>query len=128
MQCQLDVLERLRTAKDIRDALHTLPNGLFETYQRILEEINAAGEGETRIARAALTWVLGSVRQVTLKELARVITAVPERYTFDPDLEVSEPEEILDVCKGLLHMNAEEKVALSHFTVKVCGSKRNAMS
>lgn len=118
MQCQLDVLEKLRTAKDIQDALRDLPNGLFETYERILSSINAVGASESRIAYSVLLWVVGATRPLTLDELADTIIILPGRTSFASELRI-DPEDILDVCGGLLQINTKREVSLSHFTVKV---------
>lgn len=118
MKCQLDVLDKLRTAQDILDALKNLPKSLFETYDRILTSINAIGETESRIARSILTWVVGAVRPLKLEELAELITIVPGRFTLALELRVV-PEDILDVCGSLLEINEKKEVTLSHFTVKV---------
>ncbi|KAF9233738.1 hypothetical protein BU15DRAFT_66308 [Melanogaster broomeanus] len=66
VQLQLDRLTRCRTQGDIRTVLDTLPSGLYETYDRILTEVNG-NEFDGRIVKSALLWLVGSLTKLGLR-------------------------------------------------------------
>src|SRR5436305_1597798 len=77
MTCQLDSLQKCHTMPDIRRCLQTLPPTLNQTYERILLEIQRSSEANACRARAALQWLVCSVRPLYLPELAEAMVIAP---------------------------------------------------
>jgi hypothetical protein len=129
IQCQLDFIASCRTPKGIKAALNDLPAGLYETYARILKAIDAEGIEVSKIARKTLTWLVGSVRPTTLREVVEAIMIEPGERSLDGDLRVFEDSEILTICKSLVDYNRHDGIiSLSHFTVKVTSSLQSSRS
>jgi hypothetical protein len=66
VQCQLDEIAKLKTMRDIREALNHLPAGLRETYENILVKVPP---GCVEIVRQVLQWLVCDVWPLTLAEL-----------------------------------------------------------
>ncbi|KAF9233307.1 hypothetical protein BU15DRAFT_24064, partial [Melanogaster broomeanus] len=73
VQCQLDRLSSCRTNHDINKVLDTLPNGLYETYDRILSDVNEK-EFDGWIAKNTLLWLIGALRPLSLRLLVEAVT------------------------------------------------------
>jgi hypothetical protein len=119
----------------LRRALDILPPGLDETYSRILGTVN---ELEKPAVRLILQWLCFSFRPLRIEELAQIVhigDAIGP--PFNPDAVVFNPEDILDICPGLLTLTMFERdwiqdnvwkffkegtelqiVQLAHFSVK----------
>jgi ankyrin repeat protein len=90
----------------LRKALDALPPGLDETYSRILEQVN---EHEQPRVRLMLQWLCFSFRPLRIEELADIfhvggVIGPP----FNADAVVFHPEDVLDVCPGLLSLTTIE--------------------
>ncbi len=117
VKCQLDELAELRTIKEMRQALKSLPTDLHETYQRILSRVNRQ---DTDLARKALTWLAFSRRVLSLDELAEAIIIDPDATAFDDELRLRSPQELLHICGSLITYVEEDRgaVILAHTSVK----------
>ncbi|KAF2493876.1 HET-domain-containing protein [Lophium mytilinum] len=115
IQCQLDVLQEIRTQRALETALETLPEGLNETYDRILENIK---EGDYEHILRLFKWLVGSERPLRLEELAESIAIDPAKDRFDAKERLLETEEVLALCGSLLRVDADGTVVLAHFSVK----------
>lgn len=60
--CQLDVLRKCLRVNNIKNVLDTLPNSLFEIYDRILARIDEAYDED---ASVILKWLAFSARPVS---------------------------------------------------------------
>ncbi|CAL1704211.1 unnamed protein product [Somion occarium] len=119
VQCQLDFLNSCRTRKGVQDALHNLPKGLFETYERILATIEKQGPEVAQIARSSLVWLVGALSPLTLQQVNEAIMIEKGRYTLNEELGVFDVSDILDICGSLVeHLDDTDIIILSHFTVK----------
>lgn len=61
-------------------ALKTLPKGLFETHDRILENLNQAenvSEDDSKRVQRSLTWLANSARPLISAELTEAISVNP---------------------------------------------------
>ncbi|KIK73716.1 hypothetical protein PAXRUDRAFT_20565 [Paxillus rubicundulus Ve08.2h10] len=72
-----------------------------------------------RDAQAIMRWLLFSVRQLDLKEVAAVVgfELSDGRPGFDKDRFFGNPKAVLDVCGGLVVMS-QDRVTLAHLTVR----------
>ncbi|KAK4193205.1 hypothetical protein QBC35DRAFT_99377 [Podospora australis] len=134
--CQLDILRRLHNINRIREALHSLPQTLDETYERIFSLIPAE---ERTLVRNALHWLVFnhkiwdrtsggkfglSVQEVT--EASSMIDAIQaDGYgPFDPDT-------LKESCGCLVRFEplggGIERATVAHYTVReFLGSQRTS--
>jgi ankyrin repeat protein len=115
--CQLDLLSELPNDAAKRKALSSLPPTLFQTYERILERVNACDYSIQIMVQKAL--------QLTVHCSSAEIDAVCEAISVrDNDTILDqesfcEKEDILMHCSSLLRISSsEDKFELAHFTVK----------
>ena len=106
----------------IRRALDDLPQGLDETYDRILESIPQARQ---KFARRLFTCLTESIRPLRVEELAEILAiefdaGAPPSY--DVNWRPEDPEEaVSSVCSSLITIVNEDGsrvVQFSHFSVK----------
>ena len=114
-QCQLDVLQKIRTPQALTHALQALPAGLDETYDRILSPID---EEDHEYVLRMLHWLLGSERPLYFRELAEAIALNPDKDHLDHAERLMVPEEIFELCGSLIRTEEDQTIVLAHFSVK----------
>lgn len=114
-RCQLEVLGKMRTARALRDALATLPEGLFETYNQVLRRID---EKDHEYVVRTLLWLIGSERPLDIDELAEAVAIDSNLGYMDPDNRLIDPHEILELCGSLVSIQQDRTVVLAHFSVQ----------
>ena len=123
MRCQLDAISECSTAGEIETALKNLPEGLNETYTRILLKIVSQKDAIATRAEKILTWLVGSFRPLRLVELEEALMVEPGNKKLNESLRLMRATDILTTCgslvEGYLDMNGVHTVRLSHFTVQV---------
>ena len=115
IQCQLDTLRKIRTLQAVKQALQTLPTGLDETYDRMLNSIE---DKDHEYVLRMLHWLVGSERPLSFGELAEAIALNPEKDRLDIAERLMDPEEIFELCGSLIRIGADQTVVLAHFSVK----------
>ncbi|KIK81665.1 hypothetical protein PAXRUDRAFT_102350, partial [Paxillus rubicundulus Ve08.2h10] len=112
----IEELKHCFSRKDITDKLEQLPTSLHAMYASMVSKINP---NHLPYTRAIMRWLLFSVRQLGLKEIATVVGFDPSagRPAFDEDRCFGNPDAVLDVCGGLVVMS-QDGVTLAHLTVK----------
>ena len=119
IQCSIDTLSRCVTRKEVRGAIDSLPEGLDETYKRILLAIDA-GTREGQLAKRALVWLVAAIRPLRLPELMEGLSIDLETRTLDYDVRPMHSGALLDACGSLVtHLEKTGIIILSHFSVKV---------
>jgi hypothetical protein len=115
--CQLDILERLNSASEIRKALGELPETLDETYERILTNISAKN---SKFAHRALQLLAFDSNIIWLSELAEAVVVNDEQCSFDLDDRFLDPKDLLEICTCLITYDEDEypQVQLAHYSVK----------
>jgi hypothetical protein len=101
--------------KDIRQALNHLPEGLQETYENILENVDP---GCINIVRQTLQWLVCDVSALTLAELYECLAIEQGMDHIDEEAQLSSPMDIYDLCGSLISVTAEGEVILAHLSVK----------
>ena len=121
MFCQLEVLRHC-FPPSVRRILEELPDGLDETYERILREIRKPNQG---LAHRLMQCLVVAVRPLQVKELAEVLT-----FDFDaegiPKLNQNwrwedQEEAVMSACSSLVTIVKDGDsriVQFSHFSVK----------
>jgi hypothetical protein len=113
-------------AREIREALKSLPKTLDDTYARILSGIN---DKYHQKAIAALQWLAFSERPLLIEELAEAVVINPRADPpFDPEDRLDDPHYILQILSSLVVLSttdwlkpkgkAIEEIRLAHFSVK----------
>src|SRR5258708_1294232 len=119
--CQLEVL-RNHSSSTILDALDDLPEGLEETYERILRGISRARQED---ARHLLQCLAVAIRPLCVEELSDILAMkfrvgqLP-KYAANRLKENSE-EEILLACSSLINIidvDGSRVVQFAHFSVE----------
>ena len=86
---------------DLRKALRSLPKDLDDTYARILQRIDDAGDSE--YVASIMQWLAYSTRPMSLVEIAEVMTVDTKG---DPRVDVErrfeDPQDLLRICSGLV--------------------------
>ncbi|KAF7377540.1 ANK-REP-REGION domain-containing protein [Mycena sanguinolenta] len=115
VECQLDVLAKKPTTARVRLALQSLPEKLFDVYDRILRRIP---EDTADIARRALRWLADVRRPIRLDQLVEAITIESGAMELSTEYSVSSNSVILDVLSSLVkHDASDDSVSLSHMSV-----------
>ena len=99
---QLMELKKCRTRKAIREQLQNLPEGLDETYDRILLGVDKKDCGYTR---TFLVWLCFAVRPMTLVELAATITvdlAAESGPQLECENEIQDISDVLKMCSSFV--------------------------
>jgi len=119
VQCSIDALDRCVTRKEVRNALDSLPEGLDETYERILLAINMetmAGQ----LARRALIWLVAALRPLRLPEIMEALSINLQTRILDSDIGPMHRGALLDACGSLVTYTEKTGIIiLSHSSVKV---------
>lgn len=130
VSCQLDILQTLSGLDEIRSALEELPDGLDETYGRMLRSIEP--RRQKQVANM-LKWLISSMRPLEIKELAEIFILDPKSSVpFDEKKRLFSAETVLGYLHGLVtRFPAEfesyggwsdwipsEKIQFAHFSIK----------
>ena len=128
--CQASELNKCSSTKVLRSTLRSLPTTLTQTYTRMLESIDLLNRPA---ALKILRWVAFSCRPLGLQELVEAIAIDIESSigpSYDPDLLLWDPYDILSICSGLVTAVVQKETAtngheddliqirLAHFSVK----------
>ncbi|KAI9656998.1 MAG: hypothetical protein M1829_000355 [Trizodia sp. TS-e1964] len=98
--CQMDSLGKCRTRLALQKALKALPKTLDETYERILCTIS---DNDSEYAIRILRWLVFSIRPLSMRELAEVVSIDIERKpAIDRNEILEDPIDVLDICLSLV--------------------------
>ncbi|EIM87391.1 uncharacterized protein STEHIDRAFT_139093 [Stereum hirsutum FP-91666 SS1] len=118
--CQLEELRKCVGPASLRQALHTLPETLDETYERILKSIYDSPS--RKYARQMLLWLAFSVEPLSVKQVAETLAFSSEE---DPSFVAADrlpnSEDVLGICSTLivsLTSDGKNTLQLAHFSVK----------
>ena len=107
----------------LKKALSTLPNTLYETYDRILQGIESAGQRQDAIT--ALRWLCFSNVPLRLSQIIEVLAIENgDNGGFNPDERLPDPADIMVICSSLISCSdidegaCEPRIRLAHFSVK----------
>ncbi|KAF8526580.1 hypothetical protein BU17DRAFT_5823, partial [Hysterangium stoloniferum] len=117
---QLKELSDCPSDEDLEKQLNTIPDGLFESYRKMILRIP---KKYTENALKFLQWLAFSFQPLKVKELAQ-ITGINMDYIIDgskPPFNsraiYHNPTNILGICAGLV-IHSEGTIKLAHFSVK----------
>ena len=99
--------------------LESLPEGLEETYRRILIAIDRC-PSDARLVRRALVWLVAALRPMRLHELLEGIMIDPDYRALDSRFGLMKAADLLEFCRSLVvHHEETDVITLSHMSVKV---------
>ena len=96
---QMDQLSLINTTAGVHNALTSLPRGLSETYNRILDGILPENEV---LATRALRWLAYAMVPLSLVELVEAIAVDEDSPSLDGLQKLFVPEDIFDICGSLV--------------------------
>ena len=105
--------------------LRSLPNGLYETYDRILLKIAAKGDAVATRTEKILMWLVGATRPLLLEELEEAVMIEPGNSELNASLRFIDTTDIITICGSLVEAFSDQYnrhrryVQLSHYTVWV---------
>ncbi|KAJ5601798.1 hypothetical protein N7510_011332 [Penicillium lagena] len=106
VECQFQAIKRARNRNQLDECLRSLPRDLDETYERLLCNID---ETYVKDVRRVLTLLCVSTRPLTLNELIDAhAVELNEPSRLDREGRSYVPDELLDVCLGLVEIVAAE--------------------
>ncbi|KAH8726168.1 ankyrin repeat-containing domain protein [Phaeosphaeriaceae sp. PMI808] len=116
---QLDsICEISKAQKDrlVENALETLPQGLPDTYIRILERIEGQSPYMRELAFNCLAWIIYARRPLSIEEM-QIALATRSSYSSGQELELDPPKVILEACGNLLE-EVDGAIRPIHYTVQ----------
>lgn len=116
---QIDLVLGQSNLRDVRRALTELPDGIYRTYDGIMERIEQQEGGDPGLAKRALSYVFGARRPLNVTELIHAMSIETDDTELDkdafPDIDI-----LLSASAGLLLVNDESKtIELVHPTLQV---------
>jgi len=104
----------------IRQALEKLPDGLYDTYDTIMDRIGKQDANRKLIATTAFTWITYARERLKVEQLLHAILV-----NLDPEIGDIETDDLIDVdlvlcsCLGLVVLNKEDGIVrLVHYTTQ----------
>ncbi|KAJ4223297.1 hypothetical protein NW759_005932 [Fusarium solani] len=113
--CQLHSLCRCRTIRDIKKSLKRLPQGLSETYAKLLLRTCPA---DVSLVKKIMTWLAFSCVPLTLPQLWEALAIEKGENTIDDESRLRSPQDILLLGHSLIAVSPDGHVALSHLSVR----------
>ncbi|KAL8792139.1 MAG: hypothetical protein Q9195_005235 [Heterodermia aff. obscurata] len=114
----MDSLAQKLNPRDIRTALEDLPDGLDETYHRVLHRIDNQHVDDRKMANCVLSWLCHAKRPLTIQELQHVLSLNGDH--LEPDLYgVTEQDILLSTCAGLVAVDPGSRIVrMVHYTTQ----------
>lgn len=95
-----------------------LPNGLHETYVRILEKIEGGkSQANKFLVQQALQWVAFARRPLTVPELQEAVAFDIADDHWDAD-KIPDGGKLIGLCRGLIIRYQDNRVRFAHHTVR----------
>ncbi|RSL60738.1 hypothetical protein CEP54_006563 [Fusarium duplospermum] len=113
--CQLESLSRCRTIRDIKKSLKRLPQGLSETYAKLLMRSCPA---DVALVKKIMTWLAFSCVPLTLPQLWEALAIEKGEKMIDDESRLRSPQDILLLGNSLIAVSPDGHVALSHLSVR----------
>ena len=114
---QLQDLCEATSDQAIRAILDHLPNGLQDTYVRILDKIEGGTSQVNRVlVQRALKWVALARRPLALPELQEAVAFHSEDDRWEAD-KIPNGDKLIGLCHGLIVRSQDCRVRFAHHTV-----------
>ncbi|KAL8797124.1 MAG: hypothetical protein Q9195_000591 [Heterodermia aff. obscurata] len=114
---QLDDLCEAPSDAMIRQSLRNLPNGLIETYERILNKI-AQNAIQSLVARKIFIWTVCAQRPMGIEEAKEAIAFEPSDLSWDLE-KIPDEDLMIETCKGLvIRDQGDGTIRFAHHTIR----------
>ncbi|KAL8770537.1 MAG: hypothetical protein Q9209_003793 [Squamulea sp. 1 TL-2023] len=114
---QLDDLCEAPSDALIRKTLQNLPNGLSETYERVLNKI-CRDAIKRDIVQKIFKWIICARRPFGIEELREAAGFEPNQKSWDFDV-LPDPDLMVEACKGLVIWDRDAGIVrFAHHTVR----------
>lgn len=119
VKLMLDQIRDQTCEYDILAALNELPDGLPETYDRIMNRINSLKKARRLLAFRVFFWIITVRRPVSVVELRTLLAIQPQLKKFDERRLILDGETTIhDICGGLVQFrHLAQRAFFIHFTV-----------
>jgi len=99
--------------------LASLPEGLDQTYARILRRIITDRARNPKVATKVFQWVAGAKRPLTVDEMAEAISIEPDDQTWENVAQryPMDKFKVLENCANLIVLNNDDTIQFAHSTV-----------
>ena len=115
---QLDELCEALSDAAIRKTLRTLPDGLYETYARILAKIEKNCSRMAAVQKV-LKWTTCARRPLHIEELKEAIAFEPTDRSWDKEKIPTDGQRLIRSCGNLVVLDSDDMtVQLAHHTVQ----------
>lgn len=114
----MDILGRLHTPSEIREALNELPETLDETYERILLKIPVKKRKIAHKVLHLLAFNIGHSISDDSYALAEAVIVDVEQLSFKPEYRFLDRNALFEICTCLITHTASGQVNLAHYSVK----------
>lgn len=113
---QLDELCEAPSDAKIRETLSDLPDGIFETYERILSKITK--RKMRYLVSKILTWIIYAQRPLKVAELQEAVGFDIDDKVWD-DAKIPHEDLMMESCRSLIVRDeADSTVRFAHYTVQ----------
>ncbi|MCJ1457100.1 hypothetical protein MMC28_007466 [Mycoblastus sanguinarius] len=114
---QLDELCEAPSDTIIRETLRNLPEGLIETYERILRKITK-NPMKMKMAQKIFKWTACAQRPMKIEEVQEAVAFESSDKAWDVD-KIPDEDLMIESCRGLVVRNGEDRtVRFAHHTVR----------
>ncbi|EKJ69263.1 hypothetical protein FPSE_10516 [Fusarium pseudograminearum CS3096] len=104
-----------KTTRDIKKCLSKLPEGLNETYGRLLTRTTPSG---VALVKKIVTWLSFSSVPVTLHELWEALAIEKQSKNIDDEARLRSPQDIVILGHGLITVSSDGYAMLAHLSVR----------
>lgn len=113
----IESLTRFPTLRKVKAALKSLPEGLENMYDDVLERIQGQDAELASLAMNVLGWIYHAKRPLQLLELQHALAVEPEDTFLDED-GLPDKDLLISVCGGLLSVQERDIVTFIHYTAQ----------
>ncbi len=114
----MNLLSRMRTRREIRNALMKLPSEIYATYDQTLARIAEQGEADELLAKRAFSWVMRYTWSLNIDQLRLALSVSPGDSEVDSSAMIDE-ETLMSICCDLLTVEKDSgMVTLIHHTTR----------
>lgn len=99
---QLDYICRLKSDRDIKEVLDTLPTDINATYNEIIQQLCIQYPESIGEIRAILRWLVGSTVPLTLDQLAEAVSIRPGDESLERDGIATDFMDLAACCGSLV--------------------------
>ncbi|KAL9621688.1 MAG: hypothetical protein Q9160_003941 [Pyrenula sp. 1 TL-2023] len=120
VKCQLEALKKSKNLLMLQKCLRELPITIEFTYERSLGEIDPL---YFEYSFRMLQWLCFSIRPTTVDEMNDILaTQIGPNSRFEPENRFPDPDDIQDLCPGLVTVSLDYEYSRRHPMIKLSHS------